>query len=108
MTIRRQTPATLARRWAEEEGEAEKREQRALALWNEAQPIAGTLAETYLCGQGITCLLLETLRFHPDCWHPAAKRFPAMLARVDGAKRFVVHQTYLRGDGIGKASSPAS
>ncbi|OWU70505.1 DUF7146 domain-containing protein [Marinibacterium profundimaris] len=97
-------PATLAQRWAEEQVEAEKKERRALALWNEALPIGGTLAEVYLRQRrGITCALPDTLRFHPDCWHPTAKRFPAMLAQVDGAKRFAMHRTYLRPDGSGKA-----
>lgn len=97
-------PNTSIQRRAEELAEAEKRERQALALWNEAQLITGTLAETYLRARGITCALPETLRFHPGCWHPTAKRFPAMLARVDGAKRFAVHRTYLRGDGSGKAN----
>ncbi|MAC77571.1 MAG: hypothetical protein CML66_05860 [Rhodobacteraceae bacterium] len=101
----RPDPETFAQRWAEEQVEAEKRERRALALWREAQPIGGTTAETYLRGRGITCALPDTLRFHPDCWHPTAKRFPAMLAQVDGAKRFAVHRTYLRSDGGGKADA---
>ena len=37
-------------------------------------------------GRGITCLLPNTLRFHCGCWHLTAKRFQAMLARVDRAR----------------------
>lgn len=76
----------------------------ALACWREAQPIGGTVAETYLReARGITCALPETLRFHPNCRHPSTKRFPAMVACVDGAERFAIHRTYLRVDGAGKA-----
>ncbi|MEB3418942.1 toprim domain-containing protein [Salipiger marinus] len=96
-------PAALARRDAEALAEAAKRERQALALWREARPIAGTLAETYLRGRAISCPLSESLRFHPSCWHPTATRFPAMLARIDGADRFAVHRTYLRADGSAKA-----
>lgn len=94
--------AQIARRRAEDEAEAVKREKQALAVWREAQPITGTLAETYLRGRAITCALPETLRFHPDCWHPSAKRFPALIAQVEGGPRLAVHRTYLDPKG-GKA-----
>ena len=97
------SPAELARRRAEDEADAVKRERQALACWNEAAAIDGTIAETYLRGRGITCRLPDSLRFHPDCWHASAKRFPAMIARVDGLSRLAVHRTYLRPDGSGKA-----
>lgn len=96
-------PAEIARRDAIERQEAEKRARQALALWREAVPITGTLAECYLQARAITCALPDCLRFHPECWHPAAKRLPAMLARVDGAERFSLHRTYLDPDGNGKA-----
>ena len=96
-------PAERARRRAEEKAEAEKRARQAHRLWQEAQPIEGTPAETYLRGRGITCALPDTLRFHPACRHVTAQRFPALVALVDGAEGFAVHRTYLRADGIGKA-----
>lgn len=69
--------ATLARRKAEQRAEAAKRAEQAKRLWREARPIAGTLAETYLRGRGITAPLPATLRFHPECWHgPTARRLP--------------------------------
>lgn len=95
--------AEIARRKAEDEAAAEKRERQALACWREAGPIHGTIAETYLRGRGITCPLPDTLRFHPECWHASAQRLPAMVARVDGLPRPGVHRTYLRADGSGKA-----
>jgi hypothetical protein len=95
--------ATLAQREAERRTDAAKRAAQAKRLWQEAQPIAGTIAETYLRGRGITRPLPHTLRFHPACWHgPTAQRFPAMVAAVEGDS-FAVHRTYLRADGGGKA-----
>jgi hypothetical protein len=53
----------------------------------------------------ITCDLPDTLRFHPACWHgPTAKRYPAMVALVEGGDAFAVHRTYLLPDGSGKAA----
>jgi hypothetical protein len=96
--------AILAQREAEGLAEAAKRAAQAKRLWKEAQPIAGTLAETYLRGRGITCDLPPALRFHPDTWHgPTAKRYPALVAAVQGAGLPALHRTYLRPDGSGKA-----
>ena len=98
-------PAALARREAERKAEAAKRARQAERLWREAAPIAGTAAERYLRGRGITCPLPPTLRFHPDCWHGAtATRHPALVAVVEGGDGFAVHRTYLRPDGSGKAA----
>ncbi|MGY6409900.1 MAG: IS66 family transposase [Alkalilacustris sp.] len=70
---------------------------------DDAQTIAGIVAETYLRGRGITCALPPTLRFAPSCWHASAQRFPALVALVEGGDGFAVHRTYLRRDGGGKA-----
>jgi hypothetical protein len=97
-------PETLAKREAEQRKEADKRAAQARAIWSEALPIDGTLAETYLRARGITCPLPKSLRFHPSCWHGAtAKRYPAMVAAVQGKKLAAVHRTFLRPDGSGKA-----
>jgi len=96
--------ATLAQREREQKAEAEKRATQAKRLWDEALPIAGTAAETYLRGRGITCPLPPTLRFHGSCWHGAtAKRHPALIAAVQGSGLPAVHRTYLRPFGAGKA-----
>lgn len=97
------SPSEIAKREAEDRAEAERIEKRALATWRESLPITGTIAETYLRNRGITCDLPDTLRFHPDCWHPTAKRFPALVARIDGLPRLAIHRSYLRPDGSGKA-----
>jgi phage/plasmid primase-like uncharacterized protein len=97
-------PATIAQRDREERAQAERRARQARAVWQEAMPIGGTIAETYLRGRGITCDLPCTLRYHPSCWHASAKRFPALVALIEGADAFAVHRTYLRPDGTGKAA----
>lgn len=97
--------AILAQREREAKAEAVKRAEQAKRLWLEAQPIGGTAAEAYLRGRGITCPLPPTLRFHAACWHgPTAKRYPAMVAAVQGVGMAAVHRTYLRADGSGKAA----
>lgn len=97
-------PAVLAQREAERQAEAERRAEQARRLWQEAQPIAGTAAETYLCGRGISCALPPVLRYHPEAWHgPTARRWPAMVAAVQGVGLPAVHRTWLRADGSGKA-----
>lgn len=98
-------PAIIAQRDRDERTQAEKRARQARAVWDEAQPIEGTLAETYLRERGITCPLPPVLRFHPSCWHGAtAKRHPALIASVQGAGMAVIHRTYLRPDGTSKAT----
>ncbi|MCE8540280.1 toprim domain-containing protein [Ruegeria pomeroyi] len=97
--------ATLAQRASERRAEAQRQALRASYLWKEAQPVTGTLAETYLRWRGITCTLRVTLRFHPECWHgPTAKRYPALVALVEGSEGFAVHRTYLSVDGTRKAA----
>jgi len=99
-------PAATAQREAERLAEAAKRASQAKRLWLEAGPIAGTLAERYLRdARGITCPLPPILRFHGACWHgPTARRYPALVAAVQGAGLPAVHRTYLRADGSGKAT----
>lgn len=98
-------PAEMAKREAERRKEAQRKADQAKRIWQEAQPIAGTVAEAYLRdARRITCPLPPTLRFHAACWHgPTAKRYPAMVAAVQGAGSPAVHRTYLRTDGTGKA-----
>ena len=92
-----------AQRKAQAKEEANRRSLQAQRLWSETWPIAGSLAEQYLRQRAITCELPDTLRHHVECWHPSAKRLPAMLAVVEGAADFALHRTYLMQDGSGKA-----
>ncbi len=99
-------PAELARREAEKRAEAKCKAAQALRCWQEARPIEGTIAETYLRqARGITCPLPPSLRYHPACYHGGtAQCHPALVARVEGGGSFAVHRTYLRSDGKGKAA----
>lgn len=104
-TVPHTDPQEMARREAEQRGEAMKKAEQARRCWTEAQPIEGTLAEIYMRSRGIACDLPKSLRFHPECWHGAtAQRHPAMIAQVEGVAHFAVHRTYLRPDGTGKAT----
>lgn len=95
--------AMHAQREAEQRAVANKREAQAVQVWQDAQPIAGTVAEAYLRRRAIACPLPDTLRFHPACWHgPTAKRYAALVALVEGGDGMAVHRTYLRPDGTGK------
>ncbi|GGZ32741.1 DUF7146 domain-containing protein [Asticcacaulis endophyticus] len=81
-----------------------------------SQPIAGTLAETYLLGRGIR-LSGDTsmLRFHPRCYYggkdgTSRKSWPALIAASanDNGEITGAHRTYLDPDGwhpirLGKA-----
>ncbi|SIT18403.1 Toprim domain-containing protein [Roseivivax lentus] len=98
-------PEIAARRETERLANATKRAVQAERCWKEAQPIVGTIAETYLRkARGISCCLPTSLRFHPECWHGAtASKHPALVALVEGGDGFAVHRTYLSADGGGKA-----
>ena len=96
-------PSRAIRHRAEEKALAAKRAAQAQRVWAEAIPIQGSLCNNYARARGITCALPDTLRFHAECWHASGKRFPAMVALVEGSEGFAVHRTYLRSDGSGKA-----
>jgi hypothetical protein len=80
-------------------------------LFRMSQPIAGTLAETYLHSRGLTNLSgTESLRFHPRCWWRPdtgpTEAHPALIAAVtdlDG-RLTGVHRTWLAADGLDKAA----
>lgn len=76
-----------------------------------AQPIGGTLVETYLRGRGITALHgTGNLHFHPHCYYRPddqgpTEQWPAMIAAVTDLSGKVTgaHRTWLAPDGWGKA-----
>ena len=81
-------------------------------LFRLSQPIAGTLAETYLHARGLTNLSgTESLRFHPRCWWRPdtgpTEALPALIAAVtdlDGRRITGAHRTWLSADGSDKAA----
>jgi CHC2 zinc finger/Toprim domain len=63
----------------------EAKRRRALQLWRQSKPIAGTLAERYLAehrGIGLAALpdAAASLRFHPHCPFGPATRHPCLIA----------------------------
>ncbi|MGN8024340.1 DUF7146 domain-containing protein [Phyllobacterium sp. 22229] len=76
-----------------------------------AHPLAGTLAEKYLHGRGITNLHgTASLRFHPRCYyrpdaHSPTETWPAMIACVTdlAGHQTGAHRTWLDPFGHGKA-----
>lgn len=85
-----------------------KAQQAARRLFARAQPLPGTLAESYLRRRGITNFA-ETgaLRFHPRCFYRAApeapsESWPALIAAVTDLEGTItgVHRTWLDPDGF--------
>ncbi|TMV93600.1 hypothetical protein FGG78_04560 [Thioclava sp. BHET1] len=96
------SPEREAQRGARAEAANRKRSMQAKRIWDVAQPIYDTVAETYLRNRGVLCALPDTLRYAEYCWHPTAKRLPALISYVAGGQGFAVHRTYLKEDGSGK------
>ncbi len=99
----------IHRRTDKDEAERRRRIEGAQRIWDQADPIAGTLGQRYFEARGIFCELPQSLRFHPHCWHrPTAKCVPAVLAEVTiGAKLVGVQRTFLAEPGtkaFGKSS----
>jgi hypothetical protein len=77
-------------------------------LFAMAQPIAGTLAETYLRNRGLTSLASTgALRFHPRCYYrpdddAPIETWPAMIAAVTSLDGCItgVQRTWLDPDGF--------
>ncbi|MEQ1672633.1 MAG: toprim domain-containing protein, partial [Hyphomicrobium sp.] len=95
----------MSTRTSSESGVAARR------LFAMAQPIAGTLVETYLNNRGITvCRCTGSLRFHPRCYYRPndqgpTEQWPAMIAAVTNLSGKITgaHRTWLSPDGSGKA-----
>jgi putative DNA primase/helicase len=75
-------------------------------LWADSDSIAGTLAEAYLRGLGISLLPgPDVLRFHLAAEHPKLKReLPALIAQVTAGVEPSHNCTWLAADGSGKAN----
>lgn len=84
------------------------RTEEALAIWNAAEQISGTLAETYLRWRHLHLRLPECLRFAALRYGKSGPEHPVMVAQIvasDGS--FMgIQRTYLAPDGKGKASVP--
>jgi len=80
--------------------------QRAMRLWQAAQPIQGSSAGRYLAGRGLALPDGSALRYLPDAYHPSGARAGCMIALAVNAvgKEQAVHRTYLAPGGVGKAA----
>ncbi|MCA0344595.1 MAG: toprim domain-containing protein [Proteobacteria bacterium] len=86
-------------------------DERAQRLFRMSQPLAGTLADSYLRQRGILRASLHpALRYHPSCYYRdfvtgRTSSFPALIAAVTdpGGTITGVHRTWLDPDGCGKA-----
>ncbi len=86
-------------------------DERAQRLFRMSQPLAGTLADSYLRQRGILRASLHpALRYHPSCYYRdlvtgRTHSFPALIAAVTdpGGTITGVHRTWLDPDGAGKA-----
>ena len=80
---------------------------RALAVWHETRPAAGTIVETYLAKRGLALPSLQCLRFHPDCPHPSGANLPAMIGLVEHIDHgpTAIHRTFISADGSGKSAA---
>lgn len=77
---------------------------KARSLWDYAISIAGTKAEAYLRGRGITYALPDSLRYVADTYHsPSASWASAMVADVEPTGG--VHRTYFNKKGARLAQS---
>jgi putative DNA primase/helicase len=91
---------------------AHSRTKAALAIWNEAQPILGTIAATYLASRNYqlteAVIAADSLRFHPVC--PFGHCFfPAMIGLMRdaiSADPVGIQRTALQDDGLGKRVLP--
>jgi len=90
--------------------EAAQAQRAARRLFGMAQPIPGTLAETYLHRRGITPAALtgiDALRFHPRCYYRATpdaqpEPWPALIAAVTDLEGQIagIQRTWLDPDGL--------
>lgn len=97
--------AANGRLWEPDEDERSRLEH-ARAIWNNARPAAGTLAEAYLRWRGLHVPVPPSIRYVPDMFHSVVRRtFPALVAAVQdsGGRVTAVQRIFLAADGQGKA-----
>jgi putative DNA primase/helicase len=89
-----------------EQDQDARRTEAALAIWQSAKPVKGTLVEIYLASRGIHLPAPNSLHFHAGLRHPSGGIWPAMVALVtDGADGtpLAIHRTFLSRGRRGKA-----
>lgn len=82
-----------------------ERTERARSIWMAAQPIQGTVAETYLRWRGLHLPLPDSLRFTSLRHGSTGRDYPCLVALVTGVEGqpIGIQRTYLADNGEGKA-----
>ena len=70
----------------------------AMSIWEQAEPVSGTLTDIYLRNRGIEVPLPDVLRFHPALKHPEGAFLPAMVALITDCinQPIAIHRTFLQ------------
>jgi len=107
---RARNEAAQRRREAEEAAYQDNTREAAQRIWDESQPISGTVAEAYLNRRGFDGPdggWPGVLRFHKSLPHANGKRYPALICRVDDSSSDLtaIWRIYLSPDGA-KADVP--
>ncbi|MEN0117828.1 MAG: toprim domain-containing protein [Agrobacterium cavarae] len=112
LSLPRQEPGSTRRTDAQNTGAVDRpASERARRLFRMTQPLADTLADSYLRGRGILRASSHpALRFHPSCYYRdlvtgRTSSYPALIAAVTDCAGAItgVHRTWLDPDGAGKA-----
>lgn len=85
-----------------------ERMEEARAIWRAAQPVGGTLAETYLRSRGLHLPIPDCIRFARLRYGKRGPEHPVLVACVAGPdNRFSgITRIYLAANGMGKAAVP--
>ena len=80
----------------------------ARAIWRNAQPAVGTLAETYLRSRGLHLPMPPTIRFASLRYGKTGREYPCLVAVVTAPDNRLsgIQHTFLADDGCGKADVP--
>lgn len=86
---------------------AARKAAKAKAIWNAAIPAAGTIAETYLTGRGITPPIPPAIRYAFPCIQDG-REWPMLVAGITDTNGSLIgiQRTFLAKDGQGKAPIP--
>jgi hypothetical protein len=112
LSLPRPEPVSSLRRHAQNSAAVERpAAERARRLFRMTQPLADTLADSYLRERGILRASTHAaLRFHPSCYYRdfvtgRTSSYPALIAAVTNAAGAItgVHRTWLDPEGVGKA-----
>ena len=112
LSLPRQEPGSTRRTDAQNPAAVDRpASERARRLFRMTQPLAGTLADSYLRERGILRASAHTaLRFHPSCYYRdlvtgRTSSYPALIAAVTDPAGTItgVHRSWLDPDGEGKA-----